>query len=112
VRCIFSLAKDAITSWFPSGWPHTHLAYIEWFTKFSHAHLHPDSKLYQVVPLIKDHEQQASIVPISLIRQSLHLIPKFGTTVPSDWKQSTVLDQAQVFYVNSFTDCFTYSTVY
>ena len=30
--------------------------YIEWFTKFSYAYLYPDSKLYQVVPLIKDHE--------------------------------------------------------
>ncbi|KAJ3553348.1 hypothetical protein NP233_g12667 [Leucocoprinus birnbaumii] len=112
IRCIFSLPQSAVNVWFPHGWSHPHLAYVQWYTSFRKAQLDPNSQLYQVSPIIKDGEHQASIVPLSLIKQSVHLLPKFGPVAPVDWKSSTVLDQARVFYVNSFTDRFSYSTVY
>ncbi|KAJ3562007.1 hypothetical protein NP233_g9840 [Leucocoprinus birnbaumii] len=112
VRCIFSLPESAVDLWFPNGWSHTHLAYVEWYTPFSQSRLDPNSRLYQVAPLVKNGEAQVSVVPISLIIQSVHLLPKFGPVAPADWKPSSVLDEAKTFYVNSFTDRLTYSTIY
>ena len=55
--------------------------------------------------------QQASVILISLIRQSVHLIPGFGCIAPSSWKSSNVLDLAPYFYVNPFSNRFPYSTL-
>ncbi|KAF8808922.1 hypothetical protein BYT27DRAFT_7095434, partial [Phlegmacium glaucopus] len=53
-----------------------------------------------------------SIIPISLIRSSVHLFPKFGPQVPTSWSSSTVLEYATSFYVNALSDWFLYSTLY
>ena len=53
-----------------------------------------------------------SIIPISLIRSSVHLFPKFGPQVPTSWSLSTVLEYATSFYVNTLSDWFLYSTIY
>ncbi|KAF8176925.1 hypothetical protein BJ912DRAFT_1024283 [Pholiota molesta] len=114
VRCIFSLPKSALERWFPQGFPHKHLAYVEWFTPFSNASLELNSKLYRISPLMSptQHTRETSIIPISLIRQSIQLYPKFGPVAPADWKSSNVLDMASIFYVNPFSDRFQYSTIY
>ncbi len=99
--------------WFPSGLKHQHFAYVEWFTPFSKAPLDVDSRLFRVKKL-RDPKgiQKTSIVPVDYIRQSVHLFPKFGPVVPTHWTSTNVLDEADIFYVNPFTDRFTYSTVY
>ncbi|KAF9471791.1 hypothetical protein BDN70DRAFT_819556 [Pholiota conissans] len=112
VRCLFSLPPAALARWFPQGFPHAHLAYVEWFTPFSVARFDPNSKLYRISPLMSQNVRQASIIPITLIRQSLHLFPKFGAVAPSLWKSSNVLDMSSIFYANPFSDRFPYSTVY
>lgn len=67
--------------------------------------------MYRVKPLLVLGQRKASIVPCSLIRQSLHLFPKFGTAAPAEWKSSNVLESAESFYVNPFLDRFNYSTI-
>ena len=37
IWCIFTLPSTAVGLWFPGGFPHQHLAYVEWFTPLSRA---------------------------------------------------------------------------
>ncbi|PPQ83323.1 hypothetical protein CVT26_015163 [Gymnopilus dilepis] len=112
VRCIFSLPQQAVDHWFPSGFPHKHLAYVEWFTPFSKAPVDRNSKLFKISRLLSRGERRASVIPVSLIRSSIHLFPKFGPQAPVSWSSSNVLENASSFYVNVFSDRFIYSTVY
>ncbi|KAJ3576413.1 hypothetical protein NP233_g453 [Leucocoprinus birnbaumii] len=61
ICCIFSLPPAAVRSWFPDGWNHNHLAYLEWYTPFSHSRVDPNSRLYQISPLIKNGDIQFDI---------------------------------------------------
>ena len=112
IRCIFTLPPAHQARWFPGGFAHKHLAYVEWFIPFSTAAFDRDSKLYKLLPYLERGERQCSIVPVSLIRQSVHLFPKFGCSAPVAWKSSNVLDEARIFYANPFSDRFCYSTLY
>lgn len=112
MKCVFTLPDNIVRLWFPNGSPANHFAYVDWFTPFSKAVFDGNSKLYRITRLVVRGEQQSSVIPITLIRQSVHLFPKFGATAPSDWKSSNVLDTAKYFYVNPFSDRFPYSTLY
>ncbi|KAJ3811030.1 hypothetical protein F5876DRAFT_88572 [Lentinula aff. lateritia] len=86
----------------------THLAYVEWFTKFSHKP-EPHSHLYRVKPLFnRDGSRAASVISVEMIQQSVHLYPKWGGVVPSTWSYESVLDQSPSFLVSPFTDIHTY----
>ena len=81
-----------------------HLAYVDWFSKFTH---YPDSSHQQfkvTQSLAPGGGNLASIVPITSIISSVHLLPKFGEVAPRHWTCSNVLDKAPSFYVNSFGD--------
>lgn len=112
VRCIFSLPPAAVKMLFPAGFPHQHLAYIEWFTPFSRAPIDQNTKLFKISRLISNGERRVSVVPVSLILSSVHLFPKFGPQAPVSWSSSNVLENASLFYVNMFSDRFLYSTIY
>jgi hypothetical protein len=45
-----------------------------------------------------------SVVPVSSIRRSIHLLPKFGPTVPEHWTSVNVLEKCAAFYLNPFSD--------
>ena len=45
-----------------------------------------------------------SIVPVSSIRRSAHLFPKFGPKVPEHWTSVNVLEKCSTFYLNPFSD--------
>ena len=113
VRCVFMLPPDALTHWFSclGCVPPKYLAYVEWFMPFpaspDHNHL-----LYKISKLQVHSEQQVSIVPVQLIRQSVHLFPKFGPVAKDEWKSSNVLDLCQTFFTNPFSDHFSYSNLY
>ena len=96
VRVIFTLpdSLDVISS--------ERLAYIEWFSKFTA----PDSnhRMFKLNRSLEDGERIASIVPISSIRRSVHLFPKFGPSVPEGWSSDNVLEKCATFYLNPFTD--------
>ncbi|KAF9487129.1 hypothetical protein BDN71DRAFT_1405152 [Pleurotus eryngii] len=107
VRVVFSLPPDAKTILFPSGIePPTHLAYIEWFSKFARSP-DPNSGLYKISHI----DEHASIIPVAQIERSVHLFPKWGGKVPVHWTSSNVLDICHDFYVNPFKDHHTYYNI-
>ncbi|KAG1740565.1 hypothetical protein EDD22DRAFT_786826 [Suillus occidentalis] len=65
----------------PANQPPNHLAYVEWFTPFS-ATPDPRHSMYKVTRFIWSGERVASIIPVSNISCSVHLIPKFRAIVP------------------------------
>ncbi|KAG2080267.1 hypothetical protein BD769DRAFT_1634235 [Suillus cothurnatus] len=101
IQAILSLPPKSIQLLFPptvSVPPH--LAYIEWFTPFPSA---PDRNngLYK-------YDRVASIMPVGDIVHSVHLIPKFGDTAPREWKSETVLEDCNMFWLNSYIDRHTF----
>ena len=96
VRIIFSLPGIV------DGASPEHLAYIEWFSKFTTPN--PDHRMFKLSRSLEDGERVASIVPISTIRRSVHLFPKFGPSVPEGWSSENVLEMCAAFYLNPFTD--------
>ena len=78
------------------------LAYVEWFTKFTS----PDQnhRMFRLNRSLEGGERIASIVPVSTIRRSVQLFPKFGPTVPEGWSSNNVLENCTAFYLNPFTD--------
>ncbi|KAG1785031.1 uncharacterized protein HD556DRAFT_1435284 [Suillus plorans] len=110
VRVIFTLRSHAAAALFctPAKAP-THFAYVEWFMPFGQ----PEANhgLYKISRVIHNGECLASIINISDIRRSVHLIPKFGPVVPHEWTSSTVLELCSSFFVNSFSDRHAYLTI-
>ncbi|THU83771.1 hypothetical protein K435DRAFT_688905 [Dendrothele bispora CBS 962.96] len=105
VRVIFSLPESKLDALFGSqARPPKHLAYVEWYTKFS-AYPEASSGLYRVKPEVNtDGSPVASIVPLEMIKRSVHLLPKWGGSAPAGWTFENVLDECSTFYVNIFKD--------
>lgn len=96
LRVIFSLPEDEAQA------PSERLAYVEWFSKF----IPPESDhgLHKLTRSVEGSERVASIVPISSIRRSVHLFPKFGRAIPNDWTSDNVIEKCGTFYLNAFAD--------
>ncbi|TFK59907.1 hypothetical protein BDN72DRAFT_905430 [Pluteus cervinus] len=84
--------------------PPIHLAYVELFTKFEAPD--PITGLFRIKQLLHDngHHQVARIIPVSQIKHSIHLFPKFGTQADPNWTSSNVLDRSSEFFVNEISD--------
>ncbi|KAI0033638.1 hypothetical protein K488DRAFT_47333 [Vararia minispora EC-137] len=95
--------------------PSEHLAYVEWFTPF-HSAPSPDDGTYRVSRSIRRVQgrefREASIIPVSSIKRSVHLWPVFGNSTPQEWTSFNVLEQCSQFRVNPFLDKHSYLTVY
>jgi hypothetical protein len=86
--------------------PPTYLAYVEWFSPFAAAP-EPKHLMYRI-----SRTQNVGVITVDSIRSSIHLIPRFGPPGAShDWSSSTVLDQCHMFYVNPFTDRYSYQAL-
>ncbi|KAI1782635.1 hypothetical protein LXA43DRAFT_977455 [Ganoderma leucocontextum] len=114
VRIVFMIPNKAMAHLFPSlpvdQYPR-HLAYVEWFTKFTTPD--PDHGMYKISrALTRDKERHASIIPIDSLERSCHLFPDFGPAAPRNWTSSTVLDECKTFFVNPFVDRNTYKLLY
>ncbi|KAJ3554685.1 hypothetical protein NM688_g2979 [Phlebia brevispora] len=95
VRVIFTIPQRDLASAFSPEKVDSvpeHLAYIEWFTPFRQ----PDP----------DH------VPLSRIRRSIHLLPRYGAQAPREWTSANVLDHCRTFYANSFGDRHMYGILF
>ena len=92
VRVIFELPGSA----------DERLAYVEWFSTFSVPD--PDHGMLKINRMLDDRDRIASIVPVSSIRRSVHLFPKFGSKVPEHWTSANVLEKCASFYLNLFSD--------
>ncbi|KAI1782523.1 hypothetical protein LXA43DRAFT_1143098, partial [Ganoderma leucocontextum] len=115
VRLVFTIPDRCLDKLFPSmapaDQPPRHLAYVEWFTKFNSTP-DPDSKLHKVTWAKQNGARIASVIPVSALQCSVHLIPKWGGPVPSHWTSENILDQCNTFYMNSFKDSHTYFNLY
>ena len=112
MRVVFSLKPQHIQSLFAPGvTPPKHLAYVEWFSSFT-SQPEPDHLMYMVKRSVKDGDRMASIIPLAIIRRSVHLLPKFGPVAPPHWTSADVLDQCPAFFVNCFSDRHIYTTLY
>jgi hypothetical protein len=109
---VFTLSDRAVSSLFTSTFhPPKHLAYVEWFTPFKNAP-EPNHRMYKISRSLSGGERIASIIPVSDIRRSVHLIPKCGAVIPREWTSATVLDTSTYFFVNPFLDRHSYLTVH
>ena len=111
VRVVFKIPPNASEQLFRDRPPPDHLAYIEWFSTFPGAP-DPNHGLYKTSRAYYQGKRLSSIVEVSDIRRSIHLLPQFGPAVPREWASTTVLDKCSVFFVNSMSDRHCYLTVY
>jgi len=60
--------------------------------------------MHKLKRAMQDGARVASIIPVSSIRRSVHLFPKFSQAVPEDWTSDNVLEKCSTFYLNPFVD--------
>ncbi|TFK58758.1 hypothetical protein BDN72DRAFT_781632, partial [Pluteus cervinus] len=102
VRVVFTLPCRVIEE-DSNGDNRIHLAYVELFTKLPSAP-EPNHGLYRIKRELKDGARVARIIPVSHIRRSVQLFPRFKRSAPAEWTSSRVLEQCSEFFVNSLSD--------
>ncbi|KAI0685692.1 hypothetical protein BC835DRAFT_1382786 [Cytidiella melzeri] len=76
------------------------LVYVEWFTPFQ---LYDDiTGMFSVAPSQRNRRCRASIIPITAIVRSCHLIPVWARAANIYWTSENVLEQCTRFYVNTY----------
>ncbi|KAI0755849.1 hypothetical protein C8Q74DRAFT_1305710 [Fomes fomentarius] len=74
------------------------VAYVEWFTPF-HT-IDANTGMYRISHSTRNHRRHVSIIPITQIVRSIHLIPVWGKSVDCTWTSHNVLDKCRRFLVN------------
>ncbi|KAJ6616697.1 hypothetical protein B0H10DRAFT_2389376 [Mycena sp. CBHHK59/15] len=93
VRVIFRLPDDF-------GIYSDPLAYVDWFKPLQSPVANVG--MHQVSLSSRSHHQNSSIIPITDIVRSCHLIPIFGHSANPTWTTDNVLDQCKSFYLNPY----------
>jgi len=93
VQVIFSLPSEY------GNFEHP-LAYVEWFTLFNAPV--PDLEMYQVSRSTQSHRHHTSIILVSQIERSVHLILKFGQVMDVTWSADNILEVCKTFFVNPY----------
>ncbi|KAJ7215521.1 hypothetical protein GGX14DRAFT_608507, partial [Mycena pura] len=78
----------------------TPLAYVEWYKPLTQ--LDKTLGMYKITPAMHLQNRRASIIPITLISRSCHLIPQFGPTAAPSMRSEDVLDVHKDFYLNCY----------
>ncbi|KAJ7223235.1 hypothetical protein GGX14DRAFT_351944, partial [Mycena pura] len=76
------------------------LAYIEWFRPLNS--FDKTLAMFKVTPAFRQHARHASIIPITQINRSCHLIPKFPPKVDRTLTADDVLERVTEFYLNPY----------
>jgi hypothetical protein len=77
------------------------LTYVEWFTPLTTTD--PDLGMYIIGASNRNLRRRTSVIPVSYIQRSCHLIPKFGKApINPTWHSFNILDQNIKFYVNCY----------
>ena len=97
VRAIFTLPATYDAAIFNI---HDPLAYVEWFTPFQV--VDPATGMYVVSHSTRQHRRFASIISITDIVRTCHLIPVWGKRIDPSWTSDTVLDRCTKFFVNPY----------
>ncbi|KAH9942200.1 uncharacterized protein BXZ73DRAFT_87866 [Epithele typhae] len=95
VRAIFCMPAS-----FGTRFKHP-LAYVEWFTPFR-AEPDPVNGMFQVSVSKNHHRRRSSIIPVTSIVRSCHLIPVWGREVDRTWTTDNVLDRCKKFFLNPY----------
>ena len=104
IKVIFSIPKCFHAHLFNPGIDvPNHLAYVEWYSPWDRQDL--NHKMFKITSL-KDSEgtRICSIIPLTDVQWSVHLIPCFGPVAPASWMSGNVLDKCNTFFLNDFTD--------
>ena len=104
VKVIFSISKRFHVHLFKPGIDvPDHLAYVEWYSPLGVQD--PNHRMFKISPLKdSDGTRICSVIPLSDVQRSVHLIPRFGPVAPVNWMSSNVLDECTTFFLNDFTD--------
>lgn len=77
------------------------LAYVEWFTPFNV--VDDTTGMYVVSPSTRRHERYTSVIPISDIVRSCHLLPIWGKRIERRVVVGDILDNIGMkFFVNPY----------
>ncbi|KAN0107496.1 hypothetical protein V8E52_010091 [Russula decolorans] len=77
------------------------LAYVEWFTPLSTEDT--DIGMYVIGASTRNRRRRTSVVPVSKLQHSCHLIPRLGKGhIDPTWHSANILDQDIKFYVNCY----------
>ncbi|KAJ7113327.1 hypothetical protein C8R43DRAFT_1138622 [Mycena crocata] len=93
VRAIFALPVEY--GMFP-----TPLAYVEWFKPLTQ--LDPDLGMYKLAFATQAQRRRSSIIPVTQIARSCHLIPRFPRHIDRTLTTDNVLDKCKAFYLNCY----------
>ncbi|TBU39711.1 hypothetical protein BD309DRAFT_871747, partial [Dichomitus squalens] len=76
------------------------LAYVEWFTPFQV--VDPITGMNVVTPSTRSHRRYATVIPVTDIVCSCHLISNWGRVMNRRTVSSTALETHNKFYVNPY----------
>jgi hypothetical protein len=76
------------------------LAYVEWFKPLRTRD--PHHGMFKISRATRQHQRYRSIIPVSHIARSCHLIPVFGPEVRPEWNTNNVLEESKEFYLNHY----------
>ncbi|KAJ7192314.1 hypothetical protein GGX14DRAFT_380220, partial [Mycena pura] len=81
------------------SYPHP-LAYVDWYKPLKTPV--PNVRMHELSLSFRNHRQNSSIIPITEILRSCHLVPVFGKSANPTWTSDRVLDQCRSFYLNPY----------
>ncbi|KAJ7718055.1 hypothetical protein B0H16DRAFT_1678191 [Mycena metata] len=76
------------------------LAYVDWYKPLKAPV--PNIRMHEVSLSSRNNRQNSSIIPVSHILRSCHLIPVFGRSMDPTWTSDRVLDKCKSFYLNPY----------